>query len=93
MSVSSNWNNSRANSHSQVLRTAMSSLLQHMTATRTVSSSRDSLALITMPAGPISCIVLCRRVFPLSAPPRTPYLTEAEVKTRTSFFEWRDRGY
>lgn len=93
MSVSSNWNDTRANSHSRVPRTPISSLLQHMTAISTVSSSRDSLALITMPAGPALYLVLCRRVFPLPAPPSTPYLTEAEVKTRTSFFEWRDRGY
>jgi len=93
MSVSSNWNHTRANSHSQVRRTPISFPLQHPTATRTVSPARDSLAMITLPAGPALYIALCRRVFPLSAPPRTPDLTEAGSTTRTSFFEWRDRGY
>jgi hypothetical protein len=92
MSVSPNWNNIEP-TQLQVLRTAMTSLLQHPTASSTVSSPRDSLALITVPAGPLFSIVLCRRVFPLSAPPRTPYLTEAGPTCRTSFFEWRDRGY
>jgi hypothetical protein len=51
-----------------------------------MSSSRDSLALISLPAGPFFYILLCLRVFPLSAPPRTPYLTEAAPRCRTSNF-------
>jgi hypothetical protein len=92
MSVSSNWNNPEP-PQLQVLRTAMNVLLQHSIASSTVSLPRDSLALITLPAGPFSHIMLCPRVVPLSAPPRTPYLTEAALRCRTSFFEWRDRGY
>ena len=71
----------------------MSFLLQHPTATGTVSLSRDSLALIPLPAGPAFHLLLCPRVSPPSAPPRTPYLTEAGPATRTSFFEWRDSGH
>ena len=85
MSVSPNWNNTEP-TQPQVLPTTMNFFLQYPTAPSTVSSPRDSLALITVPAGPFFYILLCRRVIPLSAPPRTPCLTEAVHTCRTSNF-------